>query len=33
MMLQKVFELFQFVFVVVLITYMFNCVNYSVLFK
>lgn len=33
MMLQKVFELFQFVFVVVLITYMFNCVNYSILFN
>ncbi|EDS39177.1 autophagy protein 9 [Culex quinquefasciatus] len=33
MMLQKVFELFQFVFVVVLITYMFNCVDYSVLFN
>uniref|UniRef100_A0A1Q3FEQ6 Autophagy-related protein 9 n=2 Tax=Culex tarsalis TaxID=7177 RepID=A0A1Q3FEQ6_CULTA len=33
MMLQKVFELFQFVFVVVLITYMFNCVNYDILFN
>lgn len=33
MMLQKVFELFQFVFVVVLITYMFNCVDYGILFN
>lgn len=33
MMLQKVFELFQFVFVVVLITFMFNCVRYDVLFN
>ncbi|XP_058062203.1 autophagy-related protein 9A [Anopheles bellator] len=33
MMLQKLFELFQFVFVVVLITYMFNCINYEILFR
>lgn len=33
MMLQKVFELFQFMFVVVLITYMINCIDYSILFK
>ncbi|XP_021711499.1 autophagy-related protein 9A isoform X2 [Aedes aegypti] len=33
MMLQKVFELFQFMFVVVLITYMINCIDYSVLFN
>uniref|UniRef100_A0A182IPA5 Autophagy-related protein 9 n=1 Tax=Anopheles atroparvus TaxID=41427 RepID=A0A182IPA5_ANOAO len=33
MMLQKLFELFQFVFVVMLITYMFNCINYEILFR
>uniref|UniRef100_A0A8W7PMU2 Autophagy-related protein 9 n=1 Tax=Anopheles coluzzii TaxID=1518534 RepID=A0A8W7PMU2_ANOCL len=33
MMLQKLFELFQFVFVVVLITYMFNCIDYAILFR
>ncbi|KFB41774.1 AGAP001762-PA-like protein [Anopheles sinensis] len=33
MMLQKLFELFQFVFVVVLITYMFNCISYETLFR
>uniref|UniRef100_A0A182JUL2 Autophagy-related protein 9 n=1 Tax=Anopheles christyi TaxID=43041 RepID=A0A182JUL2_9DIPT len=33
MMLQKLFELFQFVFVVVLITYMFNCIDYTILFR
>ncbi|XP_053660713.1 autophagy-related protein 9A [Anopheles marshallii] len=33
MMLQKLFELFQFVFVVVLITYMFNCIDYGILFR
>ncbi|ETN58001.1 autophagy protein 9 [Anopheles darlingi] len=33
MMLQKSFELFQFVFVVGLITYMFNCVDYAILFR
>ncbi|XP_053671785.1 autophagy-related protein 9A [Anopheles nili] len=33
MMLQKMFELFQFVFVVLLITYLFNCVQYDVLFR
>lgn len=33
MMLQKVFELFQFMFVVVLITYMINCIDYSILFN
>ncbi|XP_055544756.1 autophagy-related protein 9A [Wyeomyia smithii] len=33
MMLQKVFELFQFMFVVVLITYMINCIDYGVLFN
>lgn len=33
MMLQKVFELFQFMFVVLLITYMINCIDYSILFN
>ncbi|XP_055636422.1 autophagy-related protein 9A [Toxorhynchites rutilus septentrionalis] len=33
MMLQRVFELFQFMFVVVLLTYMSNCIDYSVLFN
>lgn len=33
MMLQKLFELFQFVFVVLLITYMFNCIDYGILFR
>ncbi|XP_058822812.1 autophagy-related protein 9A [Topomyia yanbarensis] len=33
MMLQKVFELFQFMFVVLLITYMINCIDYGVLFN
>ncbi|XP_055613222.1 autophagy-related protein 9A [Uranotaenia lowii] len=33
MMLQNVFELFQFVFVVILITYMINCVDYGILFN
>ncbi|XP_053697981.1 autophagy-related protein 9A [Sabethes cyaneus] len=33
MMLQRVLELFQFMFVVVLITYMTNCIDYGVLFN
>lgn len=33
MMLQQMFELFQFMFVVVLITYMINCIDYGILFN
>lgn len=33
MMLQRVFELFQFMFVVILITYMINCIDYTILFN
>ncbi|KZC08899.1 PREDICTED: autophagy-related protein 9A [Dufourea novaeangliae] len=33
MMLQEVLELFQFIFVVTFSTYLFHCIDYSVLFK